>query len=112
VDKHTEGLSKYKKIGVPILSQSELGVPSAFASKIPVDFKRARIQDGQLAVDENETSGTLLDLLEDTKFFQGEARKAGKVGNTALGADIKKYIDEELVTYIESIRFPLLESLP
>lgn len=100
---HVNALKRYKEAGIPVLSQEELGVPEKFAEKIPLEFRRARIQRGQLEVDKESKKGTLLDLLREAQKYEGIAFKEG---NTELGNQIREYIDKELVAYIESIRFP------
>ena len=101
--KHAASLRKYKEAGIPTLAQDQLGVPETFAEKIPLEFQRAKVVKGQLQINKDPSKGTLLDLLRETQKFE---KMAFAEGDSDLGNKIRDYIDNYLVTYIESIRFP------
>ncbi len=100
---HGKTISGYKKIGIPFLKQEEIGVPESFASKIPLEFIKKFSVDMKAKTvakqEQEKITGTLLDLL---KYTQRLSKFAGGEGSEA----ISKYIEDELVPYVESIRFP------
>ena len=98
---HTEKIKGYKKAGIPILRQHELGVPVEFAKKVPVAFKRAAVVGRELRPAAVEEKGTLLELLQLKEKLQIEAK-----GDQLLEEQVNKFISDSLVPYIESIRFP------
>ena len=77
---HSEAVKGYKKIGVPVLAQGELGVPEQFASKIPLEFmKKFKIDKdkGVLAQQPEKVSASLLDLLKYTEQLRTAAKEEG-----------------------------------
>jgi TP901 family phage tail tape measure protein len=98
-EKHSERLKRTSELGLPILGQHEIGVPAEIARKIPVSFTKKFTKEGE-AAPATKVEGTLLDMLRYTQDLQGK-------GNTSEEkATIKKYIEEELAPYIESLRYP------
>ena len=105
-DRHSEAIDKYKKIGVPVLKQTEVGIPEEMASKIPIEYmKKYRISKTAGAFPElkpEKVSSNLFDLLKYTEKLS----TASKQNSPEQQEEIGKYIKEELSPYVESIRFP------
>jgi len=102
---HSEAIDNYDKIGIPVLKQTELGIPTAFAKKIPLDFtKKYQVsKKGDVTHQAPEdVSGTLFDLL---KYSDRLQTAAGKKDPT-LQKEVDQYIKDDLVPYVESIRYP------
>lgn len=123
---HKENVDRYTKIGLPVLKQHEIGIPKTQAKKVPIKFtkKFAVDKDNKIfkAVEE-KIDGTLYDLLsyrdelesmmqaqkhEYKTSFKGMSGEAARSSKAEQGrhVDISKYIEEELVPYIESVRYP------
>jgi TP901 family phage tail tape measure protein len=106
---HAGKISEYKAGGMPVLKERELGVPGALAKKLPVTFKKRfkteKDVEGQLRavpIKTTEVKGTLFDML---KYKQSIEKAVDFIdGNTK--EILEKHIEEELVPYIESVRFP------
>jgi len=98
---HEEKINKYRKAGLPILKERELGVPAEMAMKIPASFiKRFGIEKREITrTKAAPVKGTLLDLLKYKEELTGAK-------NFMSSPDVQKYIEDELVPYIESVRFP------
>jgi len=102
---HEVNISNMKKIGRPVLKQYEIGVPKEAAQKIPVTYtKKYDVTDKIIKrVPSKEVKGSLFDILKLSKKLKS-AYKSQESGIT--GGEIQKYIESELVPYIESVRFP------
>ena len=98
---HAESIEGYERAGIPVLKQHELGIPTTFAKKVPVSFKRAEIVSGELKPDIAEKEGTLFELLKLKEKLKTEAK-----GDKGLEEQVTNFVSESLVPYIESIRFP------
>lgn len=106
-EKHSKAIDNYKKIGIPVLKETELGIPETFAKKIPLDFTKKFKNTGDPAIGiipqkDEDVSGTLFDLLKYTESLKKGASKE----SPDRQKEIFEYIENELVPYIESIRFP------
>ena len=106
---HKKAISGYKKIGVPTLKQHEIGIPETYASKIPVSYKnkyKAHFEDGvvtNVSRTKTEEVNTTLDRLLE---HAANLREGSRGMDSNFKAEIDKYIEKELVPYVESIRFP------
>jgi len=98
-EKHSKRLKRTSELGLPVLGQHEIGVPAEIARKIPVSFTKKFTKEGE-AAPATKVEGTLLDMLRYTQDLQGKGSTAEEK------ATIKKYIEEELAPYIESLRYP------
>lgn len=103
--KHSDIIRKHRGAGIPVLQEDELGIPETLAEKIPIKFKRARYSGGELNVAKEETEGTLLDLLKESRKFK-TLSKSLPDNKEHVSEQIENYISNELVPYIESIRYP------
>jgi hypothetical protein len=101
--KHKSAVLDYEKnAGLPVLRQEEIGVSEKFASKIPTEFLSASIEDDSLKIGE-AVQGTLLDIFKLKEELEKAAKKSG---NANLEKEVKEFIENQLVPYIESIRYP------
>ena len=102
---HGEAIDAYTKMGIPTLRQEEIGIPETFASKLPLEFtKKFNTSDkfGVVAQKPETVNGTLLDLLKYIENLKSYSAGEGSVRQE----EISKHIQEDLVPYIESIRYP------
>jgi len=96
---HALKVESYKKAGVPVLKQDELGIPEDMAKKLSVRFTRRYTNEGEdiYVGNQREKKETLHSLLK-----YSETLAKAKPGDDK----INKYINDELVPYVESVRFP------
>jgi TP901 family phage tail tape measure protein len=104
ISEHSENVSKYKKLGVPVLKQHELGISGKMAEKLKVDFVKKYDENTALPTDHKEVSSNLADLLEYKDKLTTSSKRLKNKNNKA---GIDSYIKEELSPYVESIRFPI-----
>lgn len=105
---HADIISKYKKSGVPVLKQGELGIPEDIAKKIPVTFeKRYDVAQGtpQLNImgGKTDVESNLYQMLEYKKELEEGIKN---VANQLDAKNIREFIDKELVPHVETLRFP------
>jgi len=115
--KHNKIIQAYIKKNIPVLKQTELGLPAYAAKNLPVEFtKKYRIEKKGLVSEiptesQTTTKGSLFDLLsykrklEKSRKITTPDKVTGAKGKD-VSDDIQKYIDNDLVPYIESVRFP------
>jgi len=108
---HGEAIKGYKKIGIPVLKQEEIGIPESFAAKIPTDFTKKYTIDKDKKAEAmkkpEDVKGTLADLL---KYKQDLSTSAFKEQDLTKKNEMLDYIKEELPSNVESIRFPFTGS--
>jgi TP901 family phage tail tape measure protein len=102
---HANIIKKQQKLGMPILGQQELGISPEFAKNLSVEFTkrfRAGERGGITAVaDPKKTKSSLYDLLK----YVEKLEKAME-GSEEAYQGVMAYIENELVPYVESVRFP------
>ena len=114
---HSESISKYKTdLEIPVLKQHELAIPPEMAKSLKVSFTKRYGAMGDILEEAQKIDGTLFDLLTYVesleKDISGDMEKIINVQSqkypteTASTDTIKKYIEDELAPYIESVRFP------
>jgi len=124
---HKEIIDKYIDMGLPVLKQTELGVPERIAKKIPVSFEKKFGFSKERGVYKRKTplsmeKSNLADMMsyreeleEGMENIPMEARynKKGeryssisKEDVEIMKEEIRKHIKEELQPYIESTRYP------
>jgi len=96
---HAKKVASYKKIGLPVLKQNELGIPKKLADKLSVSYTKKFDTKGQVtkSSDVKSTLTSLLTYVEklEKSLAEGSAQP-----------EVRDYIDKELAPYIESVRFP------
>jgi TP901 family phage tail tape measure protein len=102
---HEDKLAKVREAGLPVLKESQVGVSSEFAARIPLDYRRAKIQEVEgvgrkVQIDQEATPGTLAGFFKDMDRLRGAADSEG------LKKQVEKYIEETANVYLESVRFP------
>jgi hypothetical protein len=118
-EEHAKNVKKYKKMGLPVLKQTELGIPKEFAEKIPVTYtEKYRRDKEEFNVLGGETfrvpktvrkkavtkEGSLYDML---KYMDDIVRSSlSKETDPAIRDEVKKHVKEDLVPYIETVRYP------
>ena len=112
---HRKVIEKYINIGVPVLEQTELGVPERIAKKIPVSFeKKYGISDERgvykKRIPEQMQKSNLAEMMKYKEDLK-EALKITKIKEEPEDYEIMKkellaFIASELQPYIESIRYP------
>jgi len=108
-EEHKEIISKYKKSGVPVLKQEELGIPEDIAKKIPVTFeKRYEIESGiPMLTGKTKRATTVESNLSKMLDYKKELEEGlSKVNIKSDVNAIKDFIERELVPHVETMRFP------
>jgi len=111
-EEHAKNVEQYKKLGLPVLKQYELGVPPEMAKKIPLKYtpkyrmKGKGIEEIPEAM-QKEVQATLFDILEEAETLT----KGGFVGapggpKPPSRGELQEYVEKQLVPYIESVRYP------
>ena len=106
---HKGIIDKYKKQGVPVLKQEELGIPEAMARKIPVKFeKKYEMQDGMpIRTGKTKEAATVDSNLYKMLEYKNKLEDSVKaIGSSLDTSDIQDFIKEELVPHVETMRFP------
>jgi hypothetical protein len=103
---HEDKLAKVRAAGLPVLQETQIGISSEFASRIPLDYRRARIQEVEGAgkkvqVDKEATPGTLASFLKDAERLRAAA------DSDSLEEKVEEYIAKTGGQYVESMRFPV-----
>lgn len=105
--KHGKAIDEHRKAGIPVLRQDEVGIPSSYASKIPVSYEK-KYSFGKNGMEKikPETVDTTLDrMMEYVDKLKLNASKL-EPGSAISKDDVKTHIEKDLVPYVESIRFP------
>lgn len=98
---HKKSIEGQKKIGLPVLKETEIGIPENLARNIPVTFEKKFGKQKSAAF-----KGTLFDMLEYQKQILGEAADyEGERREEYLNA-VKEHIEKDLIPFVESVRFP------
>jgi len=118
-EQHTDVIKKYKRMGMPVLMERELGVSATMAGKIPAEFQKKFKIDKRGAgglisphdikpMDEPvDVKGTLKDLLMYKSQVESMRRTTGRSPATKdISDEIGRHIEKDLIPYIESVRFP------
>jgi TP901 family phage tail tape measure protein len=106
---HAEIISRYKKEGVPVLKQEELGIPEAMARKMPVTFeKRYEMISGMpILTAKPKAAATVESNLYKMLEYKEELEEGIKKVAIQLDAKaIRSFIEKELVPHVETLRFP------
>jgi len=106
---HANIISKYKKSGVPVLKQEELGIPESMAKKMPVTFeKRYEMTSGMpILTNKPKAATTVESNLSKMLDYKKELEEGlSKVDIKSDVNAIKDFIEQELVPHVETMRFP------
>lgn len=104
---HEKRVSKSLDSGMPVLKQHEIGMSQELAKKLPLVFKRSYgIDDDGIAYKKRsseQVEGTMYDMLR----YMEDLKEASKsMPDDSIKTDMMKHIQDDLVPYAESIRFP------
>jgi TP901 family phage tail tape measure protein len=102
---HGKAIDKYKKAGIPVLGQEELGIPETFAEKIPLEFLK-KYDVGSEGITAKKQPEVVKSTLAGMLKYAEKLREASKGDSVENQQEIEAYINDKLVPYIESIRFP------
>ncbi len=106
---HAEIIGKYKKTGRPVLKQQELGIPPYLAKKIPVTFeKRYEMMSGKPILSTKPLKRTRVEssLYKMLEYKEELEKGLGEIDIKSDVEAIKKFIEEELVPHVETLRYP------
>ena len=104
---HKNIIEKYKKMEIPVLKQTEIGIPEKIAKKIPVSFeKRYKMVKGKGLFPLERPKKMEYSNLAEMLGYRGMLERGMKKTPKEYQAEIRKHIQEELQPYIESVRYP------
>ena len=104
---HGQALKEQIRKGLPLLKETELGIPENVLKKMPVEFRRfkaGRTKTGERRKGE-KVSGTMFDMMEHMKQLRSR-KDIPEAQQEEYKKDVEEYIEKDLSPYIESVRFP------
>lgn len=103
---HAAKITDYKKKGMPVLKQHELGIPENYAEKLPVTFsKRFSFKDDQMTKF-GKPKLVKSNLSEMMKYRDELFEATQGPMSESLRKEIQGHMDTDLTPFIESVRYP------